>query len=131
MKKNDREFIMKYRWYRNADPSNEWKREYVFQSDGEVTVREWTRSSYDEKFVITARGKKIMDSEVIHDLYEKCMKIIANQTGCENCIDSSDAELIIESYGMKISADRGLTDGSGTIRSTIQDFIEKLSIEWQ
>lgn len=127
------EYTIRYRIHRSAPMSeeNDTKEETIIRSDGSILIRRYDHHGPDGHYRLIERGVSSAPAEEVSRLYEKLLETVCRHKGCRELDDDTDAEVILEEKGMRISADARLYDDSATLASLIENFMQERKADWQ
>lgn len=123
----DYRFVHSEPW--DAENKNGFKKYYHIKSDGTVCIEDFNSSGTAGHWQLQKMVQTQVDLKDLQKLYFQLMECILNSTGTLPPVaDDCSAAVIIRKHGLKIQADRTVTDGTRPIGDIIADMFDQMKL---
>lgn len=125
-------FQIKYRhhYIGPLEAGASWKIEVVVNQDGCIKARKYMNDGANMHFRIVEKITKDVSPKLVYMWHDTFMDLIRNQNEIEMYLDDTVEEIILETPGLSIHADRGLSDGTQTIEDLAKKMLDELDLRW-
>lgn len=129
----ENEFTIKYRfhWCGPCMQYEDTKTETIINSDGTVLARNYDHHGANGHYRIVERASGFVSKEDAERLYRGLMDLVQNHDEQIFSISDAIAEAVIETPGIKITIDAGISKGEKCCGSLIDEVLDKIELKWE
>lgn len=129
----ENEFTIKYRfhWCGPCLQYDDTKTETIINSDGTVTVRNYDHHGANGHYRLVERASGFVPKEDAERLYQELLNLVQYHDEQIAAMPDAVAEAIIETPGIKISIDAGISNGEVCCGSMIDEVLNSIEMKWE
>lgn len=121
----------KYRWFGPCEYGDGKKEETTIGYDGSIKAKRLDQNGAKHTWRVIERATGKASPEDVEHLYSKLNDLIHNRKFVELMINDSEEILVIEEPGFKEEFDANLSDGEHYCSQFIEEFLDKVELNWE